>query len=349
MILLKFNDRDDNYGDQLIFQCLENELRKYETVRFYSNAPSQREIAPLRFREAYVLALKARLFRSEQTLIFDPPGARFIRSELPDESLRKRAKDTLVTRLWKLLGARFMTTGISVDPSIEISDFSQYRIVGVRDNQSLDVLHKKGINVSYCPDMACLREPEIRHHFEGNCYLVSLRSNTPDIRDGSSFAKQVIGQLEALFCDNDTTSDLLLYSQVLEDDEFNNGLRLSFSKNNRSASFESNPPENFDYKSLFENTDIVISNRLHILLPALTEGLLAVALVSKKHLKIINFFKTHGWEHLIIYIEDENLVPRIGELKALWPKQNTVMFEQLKGLREKAQLFIESMVCDDKK
>ena len=74
MIFLKFNSRDDNYGDQLIFECLYRELIQYDDVCFLASAPQYLNVEPVRFREAFIAALKLRFFKAKSSIVMDPPG-----------------------------------------------------------------------------------------------------------------------------------------------------------------------------------------------------------------------------------------------------------------------------------
>jgi len=346
MILLKFNSRDDNFGDQLIFNCLYNELTKHKPVHLMSSAPNFVAEKPKRFREAFIQSLKAKILNREPVILIDPPGARFINDKLAPPSNSEKLKRAIIICLWKLIGARFITTGISVDPSININEFKHYRHIGVRDSESLAVLSKTLHQVAYCPDMACLRAPKIKTELKTSRYLISLREDTPDIRDGSSFETALSTRIKQLLEANNNIESAIFYAQVEEDIRYNNEL-MEQTKCLAELSFTQSTPINFDYTDLFKKIDIVISNRLHVLLPAFSEGLLAVALISKKHHKIISFYKTHGWEDYLIFVEDDDLMTKLQSLIETWPTRKLGIFDQLTSLQKQAQIFIRDMITHD--
>ena len=98
MIFITFNNRNDNFGDQLIFSLLYRELSKFETVYILNNAPAILKNRPiLRIREALKLGFMARM-RGERFVLLDPPCARLaprFTKKSVTEVIKRKAIDTL--------------------------------------------------------------------------------------------------------------------------------------------------------------------------------------------------------------------------------------------------------------
>jgi hypothetical protein len=296
---MKFNDRHDNYGDQLIFKCLFDELSKYQPVHFYMSAPRFAETEALRFRKAFTSALTKRLFHGERSIILDSPGARFKPKYIPIVTLEKRLKKYTITMLWKLIGAEFRVTGISLDRSAVFKNYQHYSRIGVRDRASIDLLKENGIKSDFCPDLSLLRNP-VRREKLVKSVIMSFRSETPDNRyatDHRTEVSQTIQKAASVLAHKNY--HFSFYSQVLEDNDFNSDFSNIFG-----VGYLPNSIVNFDYEDYFADFGIVISNRLHVLLPAMSCGIIPIALIARGHTKIKSLFIAQGWGEYIIYTDE---------------------------------------------
>lgn len=167
-----------------------------------------------------------------------------------------------------------------------------------RDQLSMDIAYKNNIRTNDCfPDMAFLIEKKATKNLNQDKKIVlSFRD-----RKGSNIYDAINNNLIELKLIKEKSSQykFLFSSQVDFDKVFNAKLKDLFIKNKFNAD-EIDFEEKNQYFDLYQTSELVISNRLHVLLFALVSGTKVVALVEKEHdQKIIGIFKDLGFDNLI--------------------------------------------------
>ncbi|WP_157960409.1 polysaccharide pyruvyl transferase family protein [Marinimicrobium alkaliphilum] len=304
MILARFNGRYDNFGDILIFSKLYSELIKYDQVYLLGAAVPGIDAKAVRFREAYVLALKERFLKRKPVLVIGPPGARFtpkVKAVVPPA---ERVRRFSISFLWRLISAKFHVAGISVDSKVCVRDYEHWETIGVRDFNSLDKLARAGVSASFCPDMACLAPP-ILSAWSRQDVLISLRRESPDNGYTGRYSLDLESALpNVMKILRKPSTEFVFYAQVLEDVDYNKSLSSRLRNGDLCKYFDFFPALS-DYREVYKRYKFVVSNRLHVLLPAISEGAVPIALVSTGHSKIINLFESYGFEWAIVYVDGD--------------------------------------------
>lgn len=352
MILITFNSRDDNLGDKLIFSCLYAELERHDEVYIFGNAPEGFKQRALRLREAFIKAFIYRL-KGNKIFVFHPPGARFLPKININPKLKKRLKDKAIRFVWSLVGAKIHVTGISLDERIgadRYKRFKQYETIGVRDKRSLELLSGIVRNVKLTPDMAFLRLPSKRVDFETKV-IVSFRQETPDDRYDSSYKSALETSLNsalAPFFNNLWV--FTFFANVIEDKPFNTALSKEFARTHNEVSYIDNMPVDLNYTKFFEGHGAVVSNRLHVLLPAMSEGLLPIALVSKTHSKIINLFCSYGLDQFLVYTDGstDSITAKVTDLLDREESLRSENYVKLCQLKSEVENYIASIVASSR-
>ena len=306
MIFISFNNRNDNCGDRLIYEKLRAELNKHVKTLPYKSTPLGYKEEALRFRQIFLIALKKRIFSGKISIIFDSPGARFKPKILQKKSHLKKFKKMMERTAWGIIGGKYMVTGISVDETVLIENYTHYHSIGVRDSFSLNFLKDKNLPANYCPDMSFLQKPSMQMQFKKSA-LLSFRSKLPD----NDYDKNMQVDLETSITNvirvlRDKGFQATFFSQVSEDNEFNS--RLAKLHN---CEYIEHDPTDTSIKSIYEQYGVTVSNRLHVLLPAAYSGSLPFGLVSNEQKKILSLFETVGLDEYISGIENSELFEKI--------------------------------------
>ena len=106
-------------------------------------------------------------------------------------------------------------------------------------------------------------------------------------------------------------------------------------------------PVDFNYGEFLMDYGIVLSNRLHVLLPAMSEGLLPIVLISKQHTKLRSLFETNGWGDCLVYTDQlGNVADRVQQIvqQADFIRQRN--YDSLVKLRSEARAYIRNMVAN---
>lgn len=303
MIFITFNNRNDNFGDQLIFSLLYRELSGIQPIHILNNRPAILKNEPiLRLRKALKLAMIAK-FSGERVFLLDPPCAR-LAPRFSKKSFIEIIKMGVINSLWRVVGAEYCVVGISVATDLPKNTFNGYKLIGLRDKNSLKQISRLHRHASYCPDMACLMDVKRKAYRQNGRIIMSFRRDVPEEQLSDSSDK-VLASIDELI--NTETNlididDVSFYAQVNEDIEYNRQLGISLL--HRDDLIISDAVEETYYASLFDDCRLVISNRLHVILPAMLEGVAVIALISKSHAKIVNLLTSYGLEDNILYIED---------------------------------------------
>jgi len=348
MILISFNSRDDNLGDKLIFSCLLEELNKHDEVYIFGSSPNDFENGPLRLRQAFAKALAFRLKGSE-VLVFDSPGARFRPKMVLKPKVSRKIKDKITDMVWSLIGVKFHVVGISMDERTGVDPYRRmrrYSSIGVRDKKSLELLSGVVNCVNLVPDMAFLRSPSMKELFDSRI-AVSLRQETPDNQYDSTYRSALEQALNlVLHFFTDEKWSVRFFSNVIEDRQFNSELSNKFSRMHGDIEYIDEMAVDLDYQRFFGGYSVVLSNRLHVLIPAMSAGLLPIALVSRSHSKIIDLFYSYGLEQFLVYT-DQDAVDILESISYLIRNQNILRhknYERLRLLKSEVETYISSIV-----
>jgi polysaccharide pyruvyl transferase WcaK-like protein len=344
MIFIKFNGRDDNIGDKLIFSCLYAELKRYDDVYVFGSSPNDFGQKALRFREALAKAVVCK-FRGRGAFVFHPPGARFLPKEPRKPKLKDRVKGKLILLIWSLAGAKLHITGISLGEQFDAGHYKRFETIGVRDKRSAELLSGIVKNVNLCPDMAFLRLPA-RKMSGDDMVFVSLREETPDDSYDPNYQlalKVALSSALTPFFDREWGASF--FSNVIEDRNFNIDLSNEYASR-YDVNYVDKMPVDLDYKSFFEGYGAVVSNRLHVLIPAMSEGLLPVALVSRTHSKIINLFCSYGLDQFLIYTDEstDRITARVTDLLDRQESLLSENYVKLCQLKSEVENYIASIV-----
>jgi len=348
MILITFNSRDDNLGDKLIFSCLYSELQRYDEVFIFGSSPLGSRQKALRLREAFAKAFVHRT-KGHRIFVFHSPGARFLPKNAMNPKLAKRAKDKITLLIWWLLGAKFHVVGISADERYVVKRyklFERYKTIGVRDKESLSLLSRIVNSATLVPDMAFLRLPSKRAVFDTKV-IVSLRQETPDDQYNVNYKPALEFSLNSVLLPFfNKQQSVSFFANVMEDQSFNSALALDFSKTQRHVNYVEIMPIGLDYNAFFEGYGVVVSNRLHVLIPAMSAGLLPVALVSKAHSKIISLFCSYGLDRFLVYTDEssDSIHAKITELIDRQEHLRSENYKKLCQLKSEVEGYIETVV-----
>lgn len=348
MIFITFNSRNDNLGDKLIFSYLFSELQRHDEVVIFGSSPAGFKQKALRLREAVAKAFFNRI-KGHKTCIFHSPGARFLPKKTMNAKLPKIIKDKIVLAVWSLLGATFHVVGISTDERYvakRYGRFKRYKTIGVRDKESLEVLSGIVGCATLVPDMAFLRSPSMRDDFQKKV-IVSLRQETPDDQYDVNYKPALESSLTSIsvpFFKKEWS--VSFFANVMEDRSFNNSLALEFSKSQRQVNYIENMPIDLDYSTFFQGYGVAVSNRLHVLIPAMTEGLLPVALVSRKHSKIISLFRSYGLDQFLVYTDEnsDDIQSKITDLIDWQEQLRCDNYKMLCLLKSQVENYIDTVV-----
>ena len=167
---------------------------------------------------------------------------------------------------------------------------------------------------------------------------MSFRSETPDNNYAQAHVGEVTETIEkAVSIVSERNYHCSFYSQVNEDEDFNskfsNALGVAYLPNNI---------VNFDYKEYFVDFGVVISNRLHVLLPAMGCGIIPIALISRDHKKIESLFIAQGWEEYIVYTDEINrLSDLLCDIESNFSHHKAELYNSLLEAQRHAQRHIK--------
>ena len=176
--------------------------------------------------------------------------------------------------------------------------FSKFELLGIRSKQNLSALEKYLRNVAYVPDMAFLYPQYKSSFFESTRNRIALSFRKVDNYGKLVKAIQTIGKIAK---EHGLNVDILY--QVEEDEQFCR--QLHDDVNSRNVHLIEHL---LDFYSLdiYQKYDIVLSNRLHVLLMAAMNGAIPYGIIShdKKENKITDIFSCVFNRQLVSYIED---------------------------------------------
>jgi hypothetical protein len=315
LFVLRYNGRDDNLGDQFIFQGLIDALSRFGPVFVRGKRPVFMDPLQRSGCDALLaLSVAMRWLRGYSVHSVQPPGGRTWTKSTSangsDIGLKRQLLDSL-------LDSRIVI-GTSVIPAADHSWGKQFDWIGVRDQESLTALRAHGMQqAEYFPDLAFLATISAANDVGRNRVVFSFRSTLPELVDDSSYGTKLTHSVGKVVnsVGAETRKFTEIFHQVDEDAEFNNRLSKAFCipRLSQRLTLQS-------YPSFYNGAKWVISNRLHCLLIGASCGALPIALTSRRHTKLNALFETVGWSSLMLAIEDvDGLVERFYRIQSESP------------------------------
>ncbi|MBL1262363.1 polysaccharide pyruvyl transferase family protein [Methylomicrobium sp. RS1] len=345
----------ENLGDRIINRELLKQLASYGKVFVnVNNCPIsyQEELANTGANliscsfKSMVLRMARLTLLSDKVIFVMKPG-HFFGS---DGGLTKRILGLALFFFWRLIGIDVCRFGCSVGPyekSIEIIEkFRSYfmRVYSVRESISEIYARSIGVNkVTRCPDMAFLLLKSM-NTIEINTrrdFVISFRAGTLGVND-YKYLDGVVRKLKGLRDRGIINEDNTIFlSQVVMDAEandyisaelgFNNARSLVYSESNETSIFE-----------LYGCSGFVLSNRLHVLLFAMSQGAIPIPMVDVSgHNKITGIFSDIGLEKLLFDLDGERSAEQHFELII---NDKSAISNQIKNLFEVEAIKIHNTI-----
>ena len=308
---LRYNNRNDNLGDQAIFRALVCALQQHGEVTMVGAVPPFVEGVrptggPWRSRFA-TAATKAR--GGSVVRVLAPGALLWPRPDCGTPSPR-RARSGLAA---KWLRARTISVGRSVIGAADHSWCQDVDWIGVRDDASLRALHQAGFRqVSYFPDLSFLLDSDAAGADARTTVAFSFRSRIPEDHRSAEYEHTVRGAFDAIVGSLGPSgrARAIGFYQVQED-EAPVGQLCEDHGVSRAASMLTLS----SYQPFYRTQDLVVSNRLHCLLLGACQGAIPVALTTEAHTKVVSLFRTVGWDSLIVRADDDARVDRFHEIR----------------------------------
>ena len=306
-----------NRGDLLINRALIHSLRKYGKVMVTTDH------LPAKFRDELELTPEECVSNLKQCLKDNIYKYDVYKVGIPGHSFDKQPRylagiiEILVTSIFKLLfRVNFLRVGTSFGPihkyrvKIEKLKAKMYTLYGVRDNASVELCAPS--KMCYFPDLAFI-SPDIKPlEKSGNdesYHFLSFRAKFPDAAVTDTYVTNIIGKLKEFIQSNNVQSIVIGY-QVPEDKEpcqlICNALN---DLPNVKVKFLQEVLELDQAIDVIAKAEMVLSNRLHVILPALIAGVPHVALTdSAQHKKICALYDSIGAGFVIHDVNDATAI-----------------------------------------
>lgn len=257
------------------------------------------------------------LFKKKDIYILDNPGHHISKQAQPTKG---QEKDLVKKKVLKALGGKSLKIGVTLGPySDAMSRYyaktsKLYHAILVRDSKTLDLTKKYGFeNVSYIPDLAWAYNdkkfnvpPTINVPSEKYIVLSFRDCIDGKVRDESYFnkIKENIRLILSMYADY----KVVLSFQVEYDRPVCQDLYNTF-KETHSIEVIDSCLSISDAMNLYTNAQMVISNRLHVLLLAIKANTLPIAVTDvEKHNKLTDMFYDEGVKECVFDINEKNLI-----------------------------------------
>lgn len=212
-------------------------------------------------------------------------------------------KELIITAVFKyIFRFNFLRVGTSFGPThkfklkIEKIKAEMYLIYGLRDDSSVKLCSPS--KMLYFPDLAFISSDIIKSDQENSdegYYFLSFRAKFPEAAILDVYMTKIITKLE-VFLKKSKIKSIVIGYQVSEDKETSMKINSVLSRNkNLNIKFIDELLELQDSMLLISGASLVISNRLHVLLPSLIAGVPHIALTDmSRHQKISALYETIG-------------------------------------------------------
>lgn len=316
MFVLRYNQRDDDLGDQFIMKALADSLSGYGRLLIRKQCPDFLSGIPVD-RNGLQSKLKRIVTNLGGSVVFDvlPPGAVLRKSASKEKNrVAGGARETLWNRLTK---AKRISLGRSVIPDSDHSWCQQVDWIGLRDNASIAAIKGAGIqHVGYFPDLAFLVEmlPGLPRRGSLGKIGFSFRSEIPERKNDDVEYSDMVRQATACisqYLRSIEQGQVFAFHQVTEDASYT--ARLA---DENDFTLHQAPITLDSYQDFYQEFDVVFSNRLHCLLMGALRGAIPIAVTTQEHTKIVSLYETIGWENLLIFADKPDEI--ISRLEAVF-------------------------------
>jgi hypothetical protein len=305
--LIENNNRDDNLGDQVISRDLCTLLSRFGNVYISGSPKPYHDVKQIPFDISRSLLRRtlSALIGHRYYRVFPAGGwgqirnSHQIRNSQQSTGSSRRICSRVRRFLKKKVELRDMALGVSLEIHPQASCLDNYFLVGVRDNHSLQSISaRRDVNGRYFPDLSFFGPCNpVANQPRQNNWAVSFRTKSPDLNGDLAIDACVRAINEAQAVSDET--NVLFYFQVNEDKDSNRHLSGGCKK----SVFLENKLTLETYQSFYQQTKVVVSNRLHCLLLGAINGAVPVAMVREAHWKVVEFFRTVGWHDLLVLID----------------------------------------------
>lgn len=306
LFIVQYNNRNDNLGDQFIFRSLANTLSTFGDVIIQGSSPAFVGNLPEeggKWHSRFVRGLAAMKGRRIYNVL--APGAALWNMPQATHLTERSGLRAFVARR---LSGKTIALGRSVIPTADHGWCRGVDWIGVRDHDSLSALRNHGIDrAHYFPDLAFLDEQNQTREWDSRGgILLSFRPTIPESKHSITYKSQIQQSLQSIvshFREHGGDNDFRISHQVESDKDFGDEISefIRSPQIPNCLTLES-------YQSIYEGVQIVVSNRLHVLLLAARCGALPIALTTRQHTKLVSLFTTVGLEPLLIFAEDSQSV-----------------------------------------
>lgn len=327
----------ENYGDLVINKILIDELRKHGHLHVSSKDIPLEFFKGLDVKENEKISVSGlklvvrmiylSLFKKENIYFFTKPGDWYQNDNI--KSILNLTLQTLVYALLFLSGVKICKFGGSIGKfgkitgKLESIKHEFYFLDMLRDSNSFISAKKLGFNnISQSTDLAFILEcvENNRKHEDRNCLGYSFRKFT--ISSQNCKTKKIVSDLKEEYSLEpfyQVTRDLEFISEICNDETVSNVEEISY----------------------YQKYDVVVSNRLHVLLFAMSQGAIPIPVLSNDNNKIRYIFKDMGFEDFVYDIDSEVHIQE--HIKWVLSRESTLFSEfranGVKASKDIAKLF----------
>jgi polysaccharide pyruvyl transferase WcaK-like protein len=314
---LSFNQRNDNLGDVIICHILYEILKENLEVKFVGPTPYiHSKITSISPKKRYIHFAKDFLLKNDIYEFVSPGGPVFSNN-----------KNTSIGRYINLFLNRFKKT---IFPFSSITNLGSiktlkthldlFNVFLIRDNKSLKLLNELNItkksNVFKTTDISFYLNYEFQKRTNNKKIAVSFRSSIPEKHANINEQHLTLFKLVSEINNNieycyQVDEDLDYLTEIFPNNIYN---KLDF----------------YNWEKYYNQFDVILTNRLHVALMAMSRGVIPIVSTSPKHSKLISIFKENNLEEL--------LVCDINNIN----KSVNFIFENCSNIRDKMRLAFSS-------
>lgn len=319
-ILYPSRIESNNLGDIIINALLVRELSKYGTVYFKGN-PTTELLHLSKVDNSYNGRIKVLDFNTNSFLIykfsvlkyillnrnvsysFETPG-HLSSKENFFKSILKIFLDLVRTLIYKFFGIKFVRLGVTLGPYSNFEWYlvryiikNSYKNV-VRDSSNYKFLKLRNRNVNYLPDLAFLLFNDSLLKLVSNSpfdvesdLLISMRGNLKGKKIDNTYFSYQLQKIKDILKNNLSVKKIIISYQVDADKESSQILYDSLQNlfPNITFVFLQNQLSFYDAIKFYSNSNLLITNRLHVLLISMSLSVPSIIVTDNvNHLKLID-------------------------------------------------------------
>ena len=310
---LSFNQRNDNLGDVIICHILYEILTENIKVQFVGPTPyiytNLTSISP---KKRYIHFIKDFILKNDIYEFVSPGGPVF--SDNKNTSIG-RYITLFLNRFKKTIFPFSSITNLGTLKTLR-SHLDLFNVFLIRDNKSLELLNQlditKNSKVFKTTDISFYLNYEFQKRTNDRKIAVSLRASIPEKH--ININEQHLTLLKSV---SEINNNIEYCYQVDEDLDY---LSEIFPKK------VYNKLDFYNWEEYYNQFDVILTNRLHVALMAMSRGVIPIVSTSPNHSKLISIFKENNLEELIV-CDINNINKKIN-----------FIFENSSNIREKMQL-----------